>query len=318
MDPSLTGRIAVVAGATRGAGRGIACMLGRAGATVYCTGRSTRQTRSSINRAETIEETAELVSTHGGHGIWARVDHRNPDQVRALFERVDNEQGRLDILVNNMSGDQYLTQGMLSGRESIPFWEYPIEKGLAVQTNGVHTHVITSSCAAARMVRQRSGLIIEITDGHHLTYNDVGVSYSFSKTSLIVLAYLMSVELKPHNVAVVSLTPGWLRSEKMLDNFGVTEETWRDALEHTPAFAKSETPYYIGRAVAALAADPAIMNRTGHSLSAGNLAREYGFRDVDGTQPPGYAWGESGFDEGIFQDGRFLSSGDGPVLQCTE
>ncbi len=299
MQP-LKNKIAVVAGATRGAGRGIACMLGRAGATVYCTGRSVRNNRSEINRPETIEETAELVTSLGGIGIWAKVDHREPEQVQTLFEKVKQEQGRLDILVNNMSGDQFLTVGMLSGKTPIPFWQYPIEKGIATQQNGVHTHLITSYFAVPLMVESRAGLIIEINDGNCLGYNNVGVYYSLSKTALVLLTYFMAEELKAHNVAVISLTPGWLRSESMLDGFGVTEENWKDALEDTPDFVNSETPSYIGRAVVALASDPNIMDKTGHALSAGYLAREYNFTDIDGRQPPGYC------KEGMFKEGYFI------------
>jgi NAD(P)-dependent dehydrogenase (short-subunit alcohol dehydrogenase family) len=296
---SLKGKVAVVAGATRGAGRGIACMLGEAGATVYCTGRSVKGKASSINRPETIDETAEMVSSRGGTGIWAQVDHTEPDQVQSLFGRVRREQGRLNILVNNMSGDQYLTVGMLSGKEPVSFWNYPVEKGLATQRNGVHTHLITSYYAASLMVECGQGLIVEVTDGNHLAYNDVGVYYSLSKASLVLLAYLMAEELKAYDVAVVSLTPGWLRSEAMLDGYGVTEENWQDVVEKNPGFAKSETPYYIGRAVVALATDRNVMEKTGHALSAGYLAREYGFTDVDGRQPPGYCR------EGMFKDGGF-------------
>lgn len=300
MTEQLEGQVAVVAGATRGAGRGIACMLGEAGATVYCTGRSVRENPSSINRPETIEETAEMVTARGGVGIWVQVDHKEPDQVQSLFERVRREQGHLDILVNNMSGDQYLTVGMLSGKEPISFWNYPIEKGLATQGNGVHTHLITSYYAAPLMIERRRGLIVEVTDGNHLAYNDVGVYYSLSKTSLVLLAYLMSEELKAYNVAAVSLTPGWLRSEAMLAGFGVTEENWQDVVPERPRFESSETPFYIGRAVVALATDSNVMEKTGHALSAGYLAREYGFTDVDGRQPPGYC------KEGLFMNGGFV------------
>ncbi len=296
----LEGKVAVVAGATRGAGRGIAAMLGQAGATVYCTGRSVKGTSSEIHRRETIEETAALVTELGGRGIWAQVDHRETEQVQAFFERVKAEQGRLDLLVDDMSGDQYLTRGMLSGKEPVPFWNYPIEKGLAVERNGVFTHMITSYFAAPLMVERRQGLIVEVNDGNCLQYNDVGVYYSLSKTALVLLAYFMSEELKAHNVAVVSLTPGWLRSEAMLEGFGVTEANWRDAIAQAPGFANSETPFYIGRAVVALASDPRIMERTGHALSAGYLAREYGFTDVDGSQPPGYCR------EGMFRNGYFV------------
>jgi NAD(P)-dependent dehydrogenase (short-subunit alcohol dehydrogenase family) len=305
MTKQLVGKVAVVAGATRGAGRGIACMLGEAGATVYCTGRSVRGNPSPINRPETIEETAEMVTACGGTGIWAQVDHNALDQVESLFKRIRQEQGRLDILVNNMSGDQHLTKGMLSGKEPVSFWNYPIEKGLATQQNGVHTHLITSYYAAPLMVERRQGLIIEVNDGNHLRYNGCGVYYSLSKASAVLLAYFMSEELKEHNVTVVSLTPGWLRSENMLDGFGVTEENWQDAIEQSPNFAKSETPFYIGRAVVALASAPDVMERTGHALSAGYLAREYGFTDVDGTQPPGYC------PEGAFKNGGFVHLEDG-------
>ena len=299
MQP-LQNKVAVVAGATRGAGRGIACMLGEAGATVYCTGRSVRNHPSEINRPETIEETAELVESLGGTGIWAQVDHREPEQVKSLFERVKQEQGRLDILVNNISGDQYLTPGMLSGEAPVPFWHYPIEKGIATQQNGVHTHLITNYYAVPLMIDKQAGLIVEINDGNCLGYNNVGVYYSLSKNALVILAYLMAEELKAHHIAVVSLTPGWLRSEKMLDGFGVTPENWRDALEDMPDFIDSETPSYVGRAVVALAADPQIMEKTGHALSAGYLAREYNFTDLDGRQPPGYCR------EGMFKDGYFV------------
>lgn len=311
-------KVAVVAGATRGAGRGIACMLGEAGATVYCTGRSVRGHPSSIDRPETIEETAEMVTARGGTGIWAQVDHNEPKQVEWLFERVGREQGRLDVLVNNMSGDQHLTKELFSGQEHTSFWQYPIEKGLATQRNGVHTHLITSYHAAPLMVEHGQGLMVEVTDGNRLYYNDVGVYYSFSKTSLVLLAYLMSEELKTYGVAVVSLTPGWLRSEEMLDGFGVTEENWRDVIPDEPTFEQSETPFYVGRAVVALATDPEVMEKTGRALSAGHLAREYGFQDVDGRQPPGYSWwlrDDSEHDlppirEGLFRYGRFISSED--------
>ncbi|HRW09170.1 MAG TPA: SDR family oxidoreductase [Caldilineaceae bacterium] len=301
MQP-LKGKVAVVAGATRGAGRGIACMLGATGATVYCTGRSTRQNRSELNRPETIEETAEFVTQYGGVGHWAQVDHTVPMQVAALFDRVQAEQGRVDILVNNMSGDQFLTNGMLSGKEPIPFWEYPIEKGLATQQNGVHTHLITSFYAAKMMTKRGQGLIVEVNDGNSLQFNDVGLYYSLSKASLVLLANYLAEELKEHNVTALSLTPGWLRSESMLEGFGVTEANWQDAVARAPDFIHSETPFYIGRAVVALAADPNVMAKSGHALSAGGLAREYGFTDIDGRQPPAY------YAEGIFKDGYFMKA----------
>lgn len=295
---ALQGKVALVAGATRGAGRGIACMLGAAGATVYCTGRSTRQQRSEINRPETIEETAEMVTAHGGAGIWAQVDHTEPQQVQTLITRIEQEQhGQLDILVNNISGDWNI-EWVTPGYSTLPFWKGSIEKGLAVQEQAVNAHIITNHYAARLMVQNRRGLIVEINDGNCLNYNG-GLFYGFSKGSAVLLAYMMAEELKPHNVAAVSLTPGWLRSEVMLEGFGVAEENWRDVIQRHPDFEKSETPFYVGRAVVALATDPSIIQRTGHALSAGYLAREYDFTDVDGRQPPGYC------PEGRFRDGLF-------------
>ena len=282
----LAGKVAVVAGATRGAGRGIAVMLGEAGATVYCTGRSVRGNPSDCDRPETIEETAEMVSAHGGVGVWAQVDHTKPDRVKALFERVGEEQaGCLDILVNDISGDWHIGHGLPVGR---PFWEHPLTEGLLAQETAVHSHIITSYYAAPLMVERGQGLIVEITDGNYIGYNSSGLFYSLTKNSAVLLAYFMSRELQEHNVAVVSLTPGYLRSERMLDSKGVSEENWRATIEKDPHFANSETPSYVGRAVVALASDSEVMGKTGHALSAGWLARDYGFTDVDGRQPPGF------------------------------
>jgi NAD(P)-dependent dehydrogenase (short-subunit alcohol dehydrogenase family) len=301
MGIQLKGKVAVVAGATRGAGRGIACMLGEAGATVYCTGRSVRGDPSPINRPETIEETAEMVSARGGVGAWSQVDHTRPDEVGDLFQRVKREQGgRLDILLNDISGDWHIDRDILAGRRFEPFWEQPLDRGLLTQRDGVHTHLITSHFAAQLMVEHRQGLIVEVNDGNHLGYNSCGVYYSLSKTSAVLMAYLMSEELREYNVAAVSLTPGWLRSEIMLEGFGVAEANWQDALRENPDFSSSESPFYIGRAVVALATDPDVMQKTGHALSAGGLAREYGFTDVNGTQPPQYCR------EGMFTNGGFV------------
>jgi NAD(P)-dependent dehydrogenase (short-subunit alcohol dehydrogenase family) len=231
-------------------------------ATVCCTRAGARRPLPSWPG---IEETAEMVTAAGGAGLWAQVDHTQPNEVRALFERVRAEQGRLDILVNDLTGDQYLTSDMLSGKGPIGFWDYPIENGLAVQRNGVHSHLITAHFAAPLLIETGGGLIVEVTDGNCLGYNSVGVYYSLEKGSLVLLAYFMAEELRAHNVAVVSLTPGWLRSEAMLDGFGVTEANWRDALTDWPDFKDSETPRYVGRAVVALACDPEIMARTGHA-----------------------------------------------------
>jgi NAD(P)-dependent dehydrogenase (short-subunit alcohol dehydrogenase family) len=296
----LKGKVAVVTGATRGAGRGIACALGDAGATVYCTGRSMRGKLSPIGRPETIEETAEMVTARGGVGIWAQVDHTDPNQVKELFERIREEQnGCLDILVNNISGDEHREWNPLVGGDELRFWERSLEKGLLMQTTGVHSHIITSYYAAQLMVKQRQGLIVEINDGNYLAYNNCGVFYSLTKTSAILLAYFMSEELYEYDVAVVSLTPGDMLSEKRFELENITDETWAE-IRKKPGLEKAESCLYTGRAVIALATDPKIMTKTGHALSTGYLAREYGFTDVDGAQPMWYVG------EGKFSNGNFV------------
>jgi NAD(P)-dependent dehydrogenase (short-subunit alcohol dehydrogenase family) len=274
----LKDKIAIVAGATRGAGRGIACMLGEAGATVYCTGRSVRGHPATTGRPETIEETAALVAARGGSGIAVQVDHTVKAQVQALFDRVRREQGRLDLLVNDVWGGDELSEW---GK---PFWELSIEKGLLMQQRAVHSHVITSRYGAPLMVAQGHGLIIEVTDGEDQTYRG-NLFYDLAKVSVIRLAYAMSEELRPHGVTALALTPGYLRSEAILDGFGVTEGNWRDAIAQDPHFAGSETPFYIGRAVVALASDPEVFEKSGSVQSTWRLAPEYGFTDVDGRQP---------------------------------
>jgi NAD(P)-dependent dehydrogenase (short-subunit alcohol dehydrogenase family) len=293
MQP-LRGKVAVVAGATRGAGRGIACMLGEAGATVYCTGRSLRGKPSPIERPETIEETAEMVAARGGVGLWAQVDHTQPDQVEALFERVRQEQqGRLDILVNNISGDWHLrVNGAVacSGNPASgwkPFWGASLANGLQAQLDGVHAHLITSHYAARPMVANRQGLIVEVTDGNYVGYNDCGVYYSLTKASAVLLAAYMAEELRGYNVAAVAITPGDMMSEMRLEREAPAAQNWAE-LRQIPGLSRAESCFYVGRAVVALAADPNILAKTGHALSAGHLAREYGFTDVDGTQPSAY------------------------------
>ena len=283
MERSLEGKVAVVAGGTRGAGRGISVELGAAGATVYVTGRSSRIAGlSPIARPETIEETAEMVEAQGGRGIAVRVDHSEPEQVEEFFERVGEEQnGRLDILVNDVWGGESLTQF------DTPFWELSLEDGIAMLRQGIETHIITSYYAAPLMVRRKSGLVLEITDGVGSGYRG-SLFYDLVKTSMIRLALAQAVELRQHEVAALALTPGFLRSEEMLEHFGVSEATWREAIQKDPHFAVSETPSYIGRAVAALAADPDILNRTGEVVSTWQLAKEYGFTDRDGSRPD---WG---------------------------
>ncbi len=281
MQP-LKHKIAVVAGATRGAGRGIACELGKAGATVYCTGRSVRGQPATAGRPETIEETAELIAAAGGVGIAMQVDHTVEAQVRALFERIQAEQGRLDLLVNDVWGGDELSEW------GAPFWELSLAQGLLMQQRAVHSHIITSRYAAPILVAQGRGLIIEITDGETLDYRG-NLFYDLAKVSAIRLAYAMAEELRPHGVTALALTPGFLRSEAMLDHFGVTEANWRDAAAQDPHFIASETPIYIGRAVVALAADPDVARKAGMAQSTWRLAKEYGFTDADGSQPD---WGK--------------------------
>ena len=275
----LAGQVALVAGATRGGGRGIAVALGAAGATVYATGRSSAAGRSGMDRPETIEETAALVSAVGGTGIAVRTDHSDPGEVRALVDRVAAEQdGRLDVLVNCVWGGDPLTDW------EHPLWEQDLDAGLRLLRQAVETHVITSRYALPLMVARRSGLVVEVTDGNTARYRG-SFFYDLAKSSVIRLAVAQAAELKPHGVAAVAITPGFLRSEAMLDHFGVTEATWRDGAAKDPHFAWSETPAYLGRAVAALAADPGVMTRTGQALATWGLYAEYGFTDTDGSQP---------------------------------
>jgi NAD(P)-dependent dehydrogenase (short-subunit alcohol dehydrogenase family) len=274
-------KIAVVAGATRGAGRGIACMLGEAGATVYCTGRSVRGHAATSGRPETIDETAEMVTARGGKGIPVQVDHTVEEQVSALFARIRREVRRLDVLVNDVWGGDDLTEW---GK---PFWKLSMEKGLLMLQRAVHSHIITSRYGAPLMVERDTGLIVEITDGDFLGYRG-NLFYDLSKISAIRLAYAMAADLRDHRVTALAVTPGFLRSETMLDHFGVTEANWQDAVRKDRHFAESETPYYIGRAVAALASDPNVASKAGQVHATWNLAKEYGFIDVDGRRPD---WG---------------------------
>jgi NAD(P)-dependent dehydrogenase (short-subunit alcohol dehydrogenase family) len=279
----LNGKAALVAGATRGAGRGIAVALGEAGATVYCTGRTTRQRRSEYDRPETIEETAELVDAAGGKGIALAVDHLEPEQVEALVQRIDAEQGRLDLLVNDIWGGELLFEW------TSPLWEHDLQNGLRMLRLAIDTHLITSHFALPLLIRRPGGLVVEMTDGtreYNATNYRLSAFYDLAKSSVIRLAFAQGCELAPHDCTAVALTPGWMRSEMMLENYGVTEENWRDGAAVNAHFAAiSETPRFVGRAVAALAADPGVHERNGGSFSSGGLAREYGFTDVDGSQP---------------------------------
>jgi len=280
----LAGRVALVAGATRGAGRGIAVELGAAGATVYVTGRTTASQRSEMNRPETIEETAARVDAAGGTGIAVPVDHLVPEQVAALVDRIDRDHGALHVLVNDIWGATTMEWNKT-------VWESSLDIGLRTLRLGVETHAITSHFALPLMIREPGGLVVEVTDGtdeYNATNYRVSFFYDLAKASVNRMAFALAHELEPHGATAVSLTPGWLRSEAMLDAYQVTEADWREATKVQPHFAISETPAFVGRAVAAMAQDPAVSRWNGQSLSSGQLAQVYGFTDVDGSQPD--AW----------------------------
>ena len=275
-------KVALVAGATRGAGRGIAVELGAAGFTVYVTGRTTRTQRSEYNRSETIEETAELVDAAGGHGIAVQVDHLDPEQVKSLIERIEHEQGRLDVLVNDIWGGENLTEW------DVPLWKHSLEDGLRILRLAIDTHIITSHYALPLLIKNRGGLVVEMTDGtkeYNAENYRLSLFYDLAKTSVNRIGWAQAKELEAYGCTAVVLTPGWLRSEMMLDNFGVKEENWRDATEQEPHFIISETPHYVGRAVVSLALDPDLKRWNGQSLSSGQLAKVYNFYDLDGSQP---------------------------------
>ena len=283
MTDVLKEKVALVAGATRGAGRAIAVELARAGATVYATGRSTRAARSEYDRPETIEETGELMEAAGGTGVALRVDHLEPDQVAALVERIDSDHGRLDVLVNDIWGGERLFDW------NAKLWEHDLANGLRLLRLAVETHLVTSHHALPLLVRRPGGLVVEMTDGtadYNAVNYRVSAFYDLAKASVLRLAWSQGHELAGHGCTAVALTPGWMRSEMMLENYGVSEANWRDALPGH--FGISETPTYTGRAVVALAADPDVARFNQGSLSSGGLAREYGFTDVDGSAPD--AW----------------------------
>jgi NAD(P)-dependent dehydrogenase (short-subunit alcohol dehydrogenase family) len=275
----------LVAGATRGAGRGIAVELGAAGATVYVTGRTTRDHQSEYARPETIEETAELVSASGGKGIAVQVDHLVGDQVRGLIDRIRAEQGRLDILVNDLWGGEKLFEWNKA------VWEHDLQNGLRLLRLGIDTHLITAHYALPLLIERPGGLLVEVTDGtaeYNADHYRLSPFYDLAKVAPTRMAWAHAKDLVPHSATAVCITPGWLRSEMMLDAFGVTEGNWRDATSKVPHFVISETPRFVGRAIAALAADPDRARWNGQSLSSGGLAEVYGFTDLDGSRPD--AW----------------------------
>jgi NAD(P)-dependent dehydrogenase (short-subunit alcohol dehydrogenase family) len=287
MPRDLQGRVALVAGATRGAGRGIAAELGAAGATVYVTGRSTRAQRSEYDRPETIEETAELVTALGGNGIAIPTDHLVPEQVQALVARIRAEQGRLDIVVNDIWGGETLFEW------NKPVWDHDLQNGLRLLRLGIDTHLITAHFALPLLIENPGGLLVEVTDGtadYNATHYRLSPFYDLAKTAVNRMGWAHAKDLAPHGATSISLTPGWLRSEMMLEHFGVTEGNWRDATVTEPHFAISETPRFVGRAVAALAADPERARWNGQSLSSGGLAQVYGFTDLDGSRPDAFRY----------------------------
>jgi NAD(P)-dependent dehydrogenase (short-subunit alcohol dehydrogenase family) len=282
MSKALEGKVALVSGATRGAGRGIAVALGEAGATVYATGRSTRSQRSEVDRPETIEETAELVTAAGGQGIAVPTDHLQPAEVRSVVERIDSDHGRLDVLVNDIWGAEHLFEW------SSPVWEHDLDNGLRLLHLAIDTHLITSHHALPLLLRNPGGLVVEVTDGtaaYNADHYRLPMFYDLAKTSVTRMAWGLARELQPHRATAVALTPGWMRSEAMLENHRVTEANWREATQRTPHFCISESPRYVGRAVVALADDPDVARWNGQSLSSGRLAQAYGFTDLDGTRP---------------------------------
>ena len=284
MEASLAGKVALVAGASRGAGRGIAVQLGAAGATVYVTGRTTRAAQSEMKRPETIEDTAALVDEAGGCGIAIQGDHLVPDEVSALVARIEAEQGALHVLVNDIWGAT-----TMEWNKSV--WESSLEIGLRTLRLAIDTHAITNHFAIPLLIKEPGGLVVEVTDGtaeYNATNYRVSFFYDLAKAANLRMAFALGHELQPYGATAVSLTPGWLRSEAMLEAYGVSESSWHEATKHSPHFAISESPAFVGRAVVALAQDPHVSRWNGQSLSSGQLAQVYGFTDLDGSQPD--AW----------------------------
>jgi NAD(P)-dependent dehydrogenase (short-subunit alcohol dehydrogenase family) len=276
----LAGKIALVAGATRGAGRGIAVQLGAAGATVYCTGRTTRSQVSEYGRtSETIEETAELVTAAGGTGIAVQVDHLVSAEVKVLVERIRTDQGRLDVLVNDIWGGETMFEW------DKPVWDHDLDKGLRMMRLAIDTHLITAHHALPLMIERPGGLLVEVTDGtsdYNASHYRISPFYDLCKTSATRMAWCHAKDLEKHGATAVCITPGWLRSEMMLEAFQVTEANWRNATKFQPHFVISESPHFVGRAVAA---DPDRARWNGQSLSSGQMAKVYEFDDLDGSRP---------------------------------
>jgi NAD(P)-dependent dehydrogenase (short-subunit alcohol dehydrogenase family) len=284
---ALRGRIAVVAGATRGAGRGIAAALGEAGATVICTGRSSRgrSLQSDYDRPETIEETAEIVTSLGGHGIPFVVDHLDASQVGRLADQTRDTHGHVDILVNDIWGAERLKGGPPDWNK--PIWQHDLQKSLRILRLAIDTHLITSHHLLPLLIDRPGGLLVEVTDGtwgYNASRYRISVFYDLAKVAVNRLAFSQGHELAPHQATAVAITPGWLRSEMMLDAYKVTEDNWRTAAA-PPGFAVSESPRYVGRAVAALAADPRRERWNQQSVTSAQLAAEYRFTDIDGSRP---------------------------------
>lgn len=301
---TLEGKVCLVAGATRGAGRGIALALGEQGATVYCSGRSVRgQLASGASRPETIDETAERVTARGGRGVAVQADHTDEAQVAALCRRLEQEHGGLDLLVNDVWGGDELIDW------EAPFWKQDLSKARTVIDRGLWTHVVTARHAAPLLIAKPGSLLVEITDGDGFGYRGT-FFYDLVKFSLLRVAFDFARELEPHGVTALALTPGFLRSEAMLARFGVTEATWRDGTKVDPNFIASETPLFVGRAVAALAADPKVFERRGRVFSSWQLAREYGFDDADGRRPDWGAHFEQAYGRPAAPD--YASWRDGP------
>lgn len=280
---TLAGKVALVAGGTRGASRAIAVELARTGAFVYVTGRSSGTTRSEVDRPETIEETLEFIERAGGSGVALRVDHLDPDQVRELAERIDRDHGRLDVLVDGIwGGDTHIAWGK-------PVWEHPLDASLRMIRLGVDAHLITSHFLLPLVLRRRGGLVVELTDGtveYNANYREgTTLAFYLAKTVAHTLAIGEAAETAEYGCTAVALTPGWLRSEAMLDEFGVSEDNWQDAFEAQPHFCLSESPTFIARTVAALAADAEKSRFSGQTLNSGQLAEIYDIDDVDGSRP---------------------------------